>query len=85
LSFQFVFWGNIKEEAMKVKTIIILILVVLALILIVQNTEVVPIQILFWQLLMSRIILILLLLVIGFAIGFIFAKFTGKKAPPQKT
>ena len=70
---------------MKVKTIIILILAVLALILIVQNTEIVPIQILFWQLLMSRIILILLLLVIGFAIGFVFAKFTGKKTPPQKT
>lgn len=68
---------------MKVKTIIILVLVVLALILIVQNTEVVPIQILFWQLLMSRIILILLLLVIGFAIGFIVAKFTGKRAPPK--
>lgn len=69
---------------MKVKTIIILILAILALIIIVQNTEVVPIQILFWQLLMSRIILILLLLVIGFAIGFILAKFTGKRIPPSK-
>ena len=68
---------------MKVKTILILVLVVLALVIIVQNTEVVPIQILFWQLLMSRIILILLLLVIGFAIGFILARFTGKKAPPK--
>lgn len=73
-----------KEELMKVKTIIILILAILALIIIVQNTEVVPIQILFWQLLMSRIILILLLLVIGFAIGFILAKFTGKRIPPSK-
>lgn len=69
---------------MKVKTIIILILAILALIIIVQNTEVVPIQILFWQLLMSRIILILLLLVIGFAIGFILAKFTGKRIPSSK-
>jgi uncharacterized integral membrane protein len=69
---------------MKMKTIVILILAVLALILIIQNTEVVPIQILFWQLLMSRIILILLLLVIGFAIGFILAKFTGKKVSPPK-
>ena len=68
---------------MKVKTILILVLAVLALVIIVQNTEVVPIQILFWQLLMSRIILILLLLVIGFAIGFILARFTGKKAPPK--
>jgi len=73
-----------KEELMKVKTIIILILAILALIIIVQNTEVVPIQILFWQLLMSRIILILLLLVIGFAIGFILAKFTGKRIPSSK-
>ncbi len=69
---------------MKVKTIIILILAILALVIIVQNTEVVPIQILFWQLLMSRIILILLLLVIGFAIGFILARFTGKKVPPKE-
>lgn len=69
---------------MKVKTIIILVLAVLALILIVQNTEVVPIQILFWQLLMSRIILILLLLVIGFAIGFILAKFTGRRTPASR-
>lgn len=68
---------------MKVKTILILVLAVLALVIIVQNTEVVPIQILLWQLLMSRIILILLLLVIGFAIGFILARFTGKKAPPK--
>ncbi|UCG30422.1 MAG: DUF1049 domain-containing protein [candidate division WOR-3 bacterium] len=69
---------------MKVKSIIIVILAIIALILIVQNTEVVPIQLLFWRLLMSRIILILLMLVIGFAIGFILAKVTGKKAPSVK-
>lgn len=69
---------------MKVKSIIIVILAIIALILIAQNTEVVPIQILFWRLLMSRIVLILLMLVIGFAIGFILAKVAGKKVPSRK-
>ncbi len=64
---------------MKVKGIIIVVLIILAVILIAQNTEVVPVQILFWQILMSRIVLIALMLVLGFGIGFILAKVTGKK------
>lgn len=64
---------------MKVKGIVIIILVILAVILIAQNTEVVPIQILFWRIFMSRIVLIILMLALGFGIGFILAKVTGKK------
>jgi len=69
---------------MKVKGIVIIILVILAVILIAQNTEVVPIQLLFWGILMSRIVLIVLMLAIGFGIGFILAKVTGKKHSPPK-
>ncbi|UCF71233.1 MAG: LapA family protein [candidate division WOR-3 bacterium] len=69
---------------MKVKGIIIIVLIILAVILIAQNTEVVPVQILFWQILMSRIVLIALMLVLGFGIGFILAKVTGRKRSPPK-
>jgi uncharacterized integral membrane protein len=69
---------------MKVKGIVIIILVILAVILIAQNTEVVPIQILFWPIFMSRIVLIILMLALGFGIGFILAKVTGKKHVPPK-
>ena len=66
---------------MKVKSIIIIVLVIIALILIVQNTEVVPIWLLFWRIWMSRIILIILMLAIGFGIGFAVAKLGGRKKP----
>lgn len=69
---------------MNVKRIVIIILVILAVILIAQNTEVMPIQLLFWQILMSRIVLIVLMLGLGFGIGFILAKVTGKKHTPPK-
>lgn len=69
---------------MKIKTIIIIVLAIIAMVLIAQNTAVTPIQLLFWQVHMSRIVLIILLLAIGFAIGFILAKSTGRKHPPQQ-
>lgn len=69
---------------MNVKTAVIIVLAIIALILIIQNTEVMPIQLLFWRIQMSRIILIFLMLVLGFGIGFILAKATGKEhSPPQ--
>ncbi len=64
---------------MNAKSIVIIILAIIALILIVQNTEVVPIQLLLWRIWMSRIVLIILMLAIGFGIGFVLAKTTGKK------
>jgi len=64
---------------MNAKSIVIIILAIIALILIVQNTEVVPIQLLLWRIWMSRIVLIILMLAIGFGIGFVLAKTMGKK------
>ncbi|MBE0432345.1 LapA family protein [candidate division WOR-3 bacterium] len=69
---------------MKAKTIVIMILVILTLVLIAQNTAVMPIQLLFWQITMSRIVLIVLMFAIGFALGFIIAKATGRKQSPPK-
>ncbi len=65
------------------KNIIIVILAIVALILIVQNTRVVPLRLLFWQIWMSQIVLVILMLAIGFAIGFILAKIPKKKSPPS--
>ncbi|KPK64529.1 hypothetical protein AMJ83_02150 [candidate division WOR_3 bacterium SM23_42] len=67
---------------MKAKGIIIIILTIIALILIVQNTEIVPLQLLFWRVWMSRIVMIVLMLAIGFGIGYVLAA-AGRKKPKQ--
>jgi len=59
---------------MKQKTIIILILIVLAIVILIQNTQVVEVQIFFWKIAMSRIILIAFALIVGFAIGYFVPK-----------
>jgi len=55
------------------KTLIAIILVVLAAIFTVQNAAVVSIQFLFWKLEVSRVLMVILLLGIGFALGWITA------------
>ena len=61
---------------MKPKTIAMLVLGGLLLIILLQNTQVVSVRFLFWKLSMSRIILLPLILLIGFIIGF----FVGRKS-----
>jgi len=61
---------------MKPRVIIILLLVILAAVFIIQNTQVVSVQFLFLEFQMSRIIMIALMLLIGFFIGYLVA---GKK------
>jgi putative membrane protein len=63
---------------MRAKTIIILILIVLLAIILIQNTQVVIVQLFFWKLSMSRIILISLSMIVGLLIGFLIGK-KGKK------
>lgn len=57
----------------KTKIIIILIVIALLIILFVQNTQVVTYNIFFWKIAVSSVILIPLILVIGFLLGFIVA------------
>jgi len=64
---------------MTAKFIILLIAVVLALIILVQNTHVVEFSLLFWSVNMSMVVLVLLMLLIGFVLGFIAAKLCGRK------
>jgi len=55
---------------MKAKVIALLIPGFLFFIILLQNTQVVSMRFLFWQLSMSRIILFPLILLIGFVVGF---------------
>ena len=58
----------------RVRTVVILVLALLSLVVIVQNTEVVSVRILFWDLVMSRIILLALSIAVGVIIGFLLGR-----------
>jgi len=60
---------------MRPKMIVALVLGTLFLIILLQNTQVASLRLLFWEISMSRIILFPLVLFIGFVIGF----FVGRK------
>ena len=60
-----------------------LVLAILFLIFLFQNTQVVTLRLYFWKISMSQIILIPLVLILGFLIGYIVAKVT-KKGPSLK-
>jgi len=64
---------------MKPKNVLILIIVILFLIVILQNTEVVTLQIFFWKISMSRIILLALTLLVGFGLGYAVAGITASQ------
>ncbi len=55
---------------MKAKVLIILVLLALFLIIVLQNSEVVTLQLLFWQITISRILLIFIIVFIGFVLGY---------------
>ena len=59
---------------MKSRETVALILIILCVILLVQNAQVVTVQFLFWHISMSKVLLISLLLLVGFAGGMIFSK-----------
>lgn len=61
---------------MKPKNIALVVLGILLLVVLLQNTQVVSVRFLFWKLSMSRIILLPLVMLIGFTIGF----FVGRKS-----
>lgn len=63
---------------MKVKLSIAVIAAILILVFLLQNTQVVTLRLYFWKVSMSQIILIPLTAIIGFVLGFIVAKLTGK-------
>jgi len=68
---------------MRPKFIVLLVLIALFLIILIQNIQVVTLQLFFWKVGMSQIILIPLIMAIGFVVGFVVSKVTGKQ-PTQK-
>jgi len=58
---------------MKPKTILALCCVFVVFVIMVQNTQAVTVQILFWQVILPQILLIFFVLVAGFAIGYLLA------------
>ena len=67
------------------KFIIALIVAVLVLILLFQNTQVVRLNIFFWEISMSQIILIPLVLILGFVAGYVAARLRGKARRESET
>lgn len=63
---------------MSPKKIALIVLGALLLIVLLQNTQVVSVRFLFWKLSMSRIILLPLIMLIGFIIGFFVCKKSGE-------
>ena len=69
---------------MKPKTIIIAILIILCIIVLLQNTQIVTMRFLFWEASISRIFLLPLLIIFGFIIGYVTAKFEKSGKPKTK-
>ncbi len=68
---------------MKAKLIAILVIVVLALIILIQNAHTVTFELLFWKAEISQVLLVLIMLAIGFLLGFLIAKLTGRRREPR--
>jgi len=75
---------------MRVRSVVILVLLLLFLVVVVQNTEVVSVRLLFWDLEMSRIILLALSLAVGVIVGFLLGRpwrtrkrYARVKRPPE--
>ena len=62
------------------KVILVGALALLMIILVIQNSEVVTVTLLFWSFEMSRVILILLATLTGFIFGYLVARLTSKRS-----
>ncbi len=60
------------------KIIVIFILMALFAVILIQNTQVVTMRIFFWKIAVSEVILVPSLLLLGFVVGFLVAKWKGK-------
>lgn len=70
---------------MKAKTITLLVIVALFIILVMQNSAPVSINVYFWSVVMSGIILFPAILVVGIIVGFILAKVDTQKRRERQT
>jgi len=68
---------------MRTRASVIFVLLLLFLTVIAQNTEVVSIQILFWNVTMSRILVLLIVLLIGIVVGFLLGRPWRRRKKPK--
>ncbi|MBW6516714.1 MAG: LapA family protein [Candidatus Cloacimonetes bacterium] len=64
---------------MNPKIILLIVLAIIFIILIVQNSKPIEVDILFWSINMSQIIVFFLILLIGFVGGYIVAKLENRR------
>ncbi|OGC95882.1 MAG: hypothetical protein A2W25_03280 [candidate division Zixibacteria bacterium RBG_16_53_22] len=64
---------------MNAKAVILIILVVLAVVFMFQNKASMPVQILFWSIHIPRILLIFILILVGFTIGYVARDMKARK------
>jgi uncharacterized integral membrane protein len=64
---------------LKPKIVVVSVLALLLIIVVVQNSQVVEITLLFWRFEMSRVILILLTTMAGFICGYLVARLTSRR------
>ncbi len=69
---------------MKPKYIAILVLVVLLVIILAQNTHAITINLFFWSISMSQVLLIFFSALAGFIIGYLTCLLTNKKMKAKK-
>jgi uncharacterized integral membrane protein len=67
-----------KEFFKRPKVIAIIVISVLALIILLQNLQTVTFRLFFWKVEVSQLLLVLLMLIIGYILGFLTAKLVGK-------
>jgi uncharacterized integral membrane protein len=67
------------EFLKRPKVIAIIVIAVLALIILLQNMATVTFSLFFWKVEVSQLLLVLIMLVIGYALGFLTAKLGNKK------
>lgn len=61
------------------KLIVALVLLLVVVMVVVQNTEVVTLRFLVWQLKMSQVVLLPLSILTGFLLGFLLARWRGRR------
>jgi uncharacterized integral membrane protein len=69
---------------MKPKQVVIFVIAALLLIILLQNTQVINFHILFWKISMSQIILMLIIIILSFALGYFSHYLIGRRKTAQK-
>ena len=67
-----------KEFFKRPRVIAVVVISLLALIILLENLQTVTFRLLFWKVEVSQLLLVLLMLIIGYILGFLTAKISSK-------